>query len=237
MGADVVIVSIPPQLTCVQYVYNLSPNALFQNKFDLVLFSFPPNLFPDHCMVSHCFKEKSLPDLHHSPPCLTLVPLLQPLSAPLKEPCSLLVTGHSVPLSGGVYLINSYSSFRSLESLLAQLVKNLLAMQETWVQSLGWEDPWRREWQPPQNSCLENSMDRGVWQATVHGITEADTTEQLTHTPQGIFFDPLPGSSLLSLNAFIALSSLEYKLQEGRKCICICSLLYPLYLIQGLPYS
>ena len=25
--------------------------------------------------------------------------------------------------------------------LVAQLVKNLLAMQETWVQSLGWEDP------------------------------------------------------------------------------------------------
>ena len=30
-------------------------------------------------------------------------------------------------------------------SLVAQLVKNLPEMQETWVQSLGWEDPWRRE--------------------------------------------------------------------------------------------
>ena len=30
-------------------------------------------------------------------------------------------------------------------SLIAQLVKNLPAMQETWVPSLGWEDPWRRE--------------------------------------------------------------------------------------------
>ena len=26
-------------------------------------------------------------------------------------------------------------------SLMTQLVKNLLAMQETWIQSLGWEDP------------------------------------------------------------------------------------------------
>ena len=26
--------------------------------------------------------------------------------------------------------------------------KNLPVMQETWVQSLGWEDPWSREWQP-----------------------------------------------------------------------------------------
>ena len=31
-------------------------------------------------------------------------------------------------------------------------------------------------------SCLENSMDRGAWQATLHGITELDITEQLTHS-------------------------------------------------------
>ena len=29
-------------------------------------------------------------------------------------------------------------------------------------------------------SCLENHTDRGDWRATVHGITELDTTEQLT---------------------------------------------------------
>ena len=33
-------------------------------------------------------------------------------------------------------------------SLVAQLVKNPHAMHETPVQSLGWEDPWRRTWQP-----------------------------------------------------------------------------------------
>ena len=32
--------------------------------------------------------------------------------------------------------------------MVAQMVKNLPDMQETWVQSLGWEDLWRREWQP-----------------------------------------------------------------------------------------
>ena len=32
--------------------------------------------------------------------------------------------------------------------LVAQMVKNLPAMQETWIQSLGWEDPLERAWQP-----------------------------------------------------------------------------------------
>ena len=33
---------------------------------------------------------------------------------------------------------------------------------------------------PLQHSCLENPMDRGVWWATVHGVTkESDMTEQL----------------------------------------------------------
>ena len=33
-------------------------------------------------------------------------------------------------------------------SLVAQAVKNLPALQETWVRSLGWEDPLERKWQP-----------------------------------------------------------------------------------------
>ena len=32
-----------------------------------------------------------------------------------------------------------------------------------------------------QYSCLENSMDRGAWRTTVHGVTESDMTE---HTAQ-----------------------------------------------------
>ena len=71
------------------------------------------------------------------------------------------------------------------------MVKNLSAMQEaqeTRVQSLGWEDPLGEgNGLPLQDSCLENSMDRGAWRATVHGGAESDTTEQLsTHTHNDI---------------------------------------------------
>ena len=35
---------------------------------------------------------------------------------------------------------------------------------------------------PPQCSCLENPVDRGAWQATVHTVAESVTTEANTHT-------------------------------------------------------
>ena len=38
---------------------------------------------------------------------------------------------------------------------------------------------------PLHYSCLENSMDRGAWQATVHGVTESDMTEQLHFLSKG----------------------------------------------------
>ena len=51
-----------------------------------------------------------------------------------------------------------------------------------WVQSLGQEDPLEEDGNPIQYSCLENPMDRGAWQATVHRVSEPDTTEVTTHT-------------------------------------------------------
>ena len=45
----------------------------------------------------------------------------------------------------------------------------LPAMQESQVQFLGWEDPLEEEM--ATHSSLENPMDRGAWQATVHGVT------------------------------------------------------------------
>ena len=51
-------------------------------------------------------------------------------------------------------------------SLIAQLVKNLPAIQETWVQSLGWKDPLEKgKATQLQYSDLENSMN-----CIVHGV-------------------------------------------------------------------
>ena len=55
-------------------------------------------------------------------------------------------------------------------------VNNLPAMQDTRVQSLGWEkSPGEGNGNPLQYSCLENPMDREVWQATVHGVAKNQT--------------------------------------------------------------
>ena len=57
---------------------------------------------------------------------------------------------------------------------MTQMVKNLPAMQETWVRSLGWEDPLE-EGIATHSSILawRIPMERGAWQATVHGVTKS----------------------------------------------------------------
>ena len=46
-------------------------------------------------------------------------------------------------------------------------------VKNTWVQSLGREDPLEKEMATPTPvSYLRNGMDRGAWQATVHGVTK-----------------------------------------------------------------
>ena len=58
--------------------------------------------------------------------------------------------------------------------LVAQSVKNPLAMLETWVQFLGQEDPLEKE-MGTLSSILENPMERGALWATVHGIAKSWT--------------------------------------------------------------
>ena len=56
------------------------------------------------------------------------------------------------------------------------MVKNPRAMWETWVQSLGWEDPVE-EGMAIHSSILawRTFMDRGAWWAIVYGVTKNRT--------------------------------------------------------------
>ena len=64
---------------------------------------------------------------------------------------------------------------------MAQLVKNLPAMWETWVQSLGWKSPCRRERLPtPVFRPGEFSALYSPW-----GCKESDTTDRLLSFPGG----------------------------------------------------
>ena len=61
-------------------------------------------------------------------------------------------------------------------SFMAQTVKNLPAIQENRVWSLGWEDPLK-EGMATHSSILawRIPMDRGAWQAIVHGVAKSPT--------------------------------------------------------------
>ena len=61
------------------------------------------------------------------------------------------------------------------------MVKNLSADAEDirdvgWIPGLG-RSPGEGNGNPLQYSCLENAMNRGVWEATVHGYKESDRPE------------------------------------------------------------
>ena len=99
-----------------------------------------------------------------------------------------------------------------------------------WTPGLG-RSPGEWNGNPFQYSCLENSTDRGAWQATVHGgHKELDTTEWHFHFhfawPE--FTLPLKNSSLCSLFSFNNTHLWEdrerpkiRKLQESPNCLTV----------------
>ena len=86
------------------------------------------------------------------------------------------ISGSGKPPREGI----SHQLQYSWASLVAQMLKNLPVMRETWVWSLPWQDPHGN---PFQYSCLENSMNRGAWQATLHGVAESRTWLSDFHVP------------------------------------------------------
>ena len=83
--------------------------------------------------------------------------------------------------------INKYTCIYIWAFLVAQKVKYLPTMQETWVWSLGLEDPLEEDtathfsilaWRIP--------IDKGAWRVSVHGVAESGMTERLS-TAQHIY--------------------------------------------------
>ena len=76
--------------------------------------------------------------------------------------------------------ISEAISFSLNSSLVAQWVKHLPPMRETWVRSLDWEDPWRKKWQPTpvllpgKSHGLRSLVGYSLW-----GRKESDMTERL----------------------------------------------------------
>ena len=64
----------------------------------------------------------------------------------------------------------------SVTSLVAQMVKNLPVMWETWVRSLGWEVPLEKD-MATHSSILDwrSYIDRGAWWATIHRVAKSRT--------------------------------------------------------------
>ena len=59
--------------------------------------------------------------------------------------------------------------------MVASMVKNLPALQETWVQSLGQKYPLEKGMATHSSILAENSVNREAWQATVHGTAKSRT--------------------------------------------------------------
>ena len=87
-----------------------------------------------------------------------------------------------VALHSHKHLVFSVSRILAIwASLGAQMAKNLPAMQETQVQSLGQEDPWRREWMPtPVFLPGEFHGQRSLAGYSPWGRKESGMTEQQT---------------------------------------------------------
>ena len=68
----------------------------------------------------------------------------------------------------------AYKLQYSWASLVAQMVKNLPVMWETWVRSLGWKDPVE-EGMATYSSILawRIPMDRAAWRTTVHEVAKS----------------------------------------------------------------
>ena len=110
-------------------------------------------------------------------------------------------------------------------SPVAQMVKNPPVMQETWVLSLGREDPLDREWQPTPVFFLGES--HAQKHGSLQSHKESDTTEAAKHTPcmcvsAALSVPRSAHKSVPYLFLNVAGGSLNGSFWEGRKHEMLC---------------
>ena len=101
--------------------------------------------------------------------------------------------------------------------MVAQLVKNPPAVQETWVRSQGWEDHLE-EGAATHSSILawRTTMNRGAWHAAAHGVSNRQTQlSDTTHNTKNISFGILQGQTLPPLSVNSASGFIKPKLKEN----------------------
>ena len=75
---------------------------------------------------------------------------------------------------------HNWAASKKGASLVAQMVEDLPAMQRPGSIPVSGRSPGEGNGNPQQYSCLKNSMDRGAWQATVHGVAKSQTRYIIT---------------------------------------------------------
>ena len=99
----------------------------------------------------------------------------------------------------GVFKIKD-EYYRVRAPLVAQMAKNLPAVRDAWVRSVGWEDPLENAWQPiPLLLPWRIPMDWGAWRAIIHGVTQSHT--QLSdYTQRSIIESTSPSYAIYTVN-------------------------------------
>ena len=164
-----------------------------------------------------------------------------------KQPSSIISQGKSIEQNLHYYRlsedvnsantqISDISKHHQGTSLVAQMVKKISVQCRRLKQDpQSGRSPGEWNGNPLQYSCLENSMDRETWWVIVHGVTESDKTEQVTHTA--------PRTQIFRLQKcdtihFCYLSHQFVVLGYGNawQVIQLLKMLYPSYYNISVPY-
>ena len=110
---------------------------------------------------------------------------------------------------------------------MVQLIKNPPALWETWVGSLGWEDPLEKGKATHSSSGLENSMD-----CMVQGVTKSQT--RLSNFHYHFDYDHSDGCVVISTVVLICISLIISHIEHLWLSVCplwrnVCSGLLPTF--------